>query len=153
MALAKDYYTILEVSAQATPEEIKSAYRKFVLRWHPDKNRNSPEAEEMFKQGQEAYSVLKDTAKRRQYNLTTSLTGDAGQASNQSSFGKSDFGNLDSRVEDHLKKIKTDIDEMSRSHHYAINKAMRKYMDSMYKSAGYDSGNKSIDDHHISFYA
>ena len=65
----RDYYEILGVSRSATPEEIKKAYRKIAVQWHPDKNPdNKHEAEERFKEAAEAYSVLSDTNKRSQYD-------------------------------------------------------------------------------------
>jgi molecular chaperone DnaJ len=65
----RDYYEILGVSRSATPEEIKKAYRRLALQWHPDKNPdNKIEAEERFKEAAEAYSVLSDANKRSQYD-------------------------------------------------------------------------------------
>ena len=69
----KDYYAILGVPRTASDEEIKRAYRKLALRWHPDKNTASPEqrahAERMFKDIGEAYTVLSDKGKRSLYDL------------------------------------------------------------------------------------
>jgi len=64
----KTYYEILEVDKKASQEQIKSAYRRLVMLYHPDKNK-LPEAEEMFKRIAEAYSVLSDPSKRKQYDL------------------------------------------------------------------------------------
>lgn len=63
----RDYYEILGVSRDATEEEIKSAYRKKALEWHPDRNK-SPEATERFKEINEAYEVLSDPEKRSAYD-------------------------------------------------------------------------------------
>jgi len=63
----KDYYEILGVPRNATQEEIKRAYRRLVLKYHPDRNK-SKEAEEKFKEINEAYAVLSDPEKRRQYD-------------------------------------------------------------------------------------
>jgi molecular chaperone DnaJ len=61
------YYEILEISRDASPETIKSAYRKKALAYHPDRN-NSPEAEGQFKEASEAYEVLSDSQKRQIYD-------------------------------------------------------------------------------------
>ncbi|OAG28309.1 DnaJ C-terminal domain-containing protein [Thermodesulfatator autotrophicus] len=66
--MAKDYYKILGVSRNATQEEIKKAYRRLALKYHPDRNRGNKEAEERFKEINEAYAVLSDPEKRRQYD-------------------------------------------------------------------------------------
>jgi len=65
--MGKDYYAILEISKKASDEEIKKAYRKLALKYHPDKNK-SPEAEERFKLVAEAYEVLSDKKKREVYD-------------------------------------------------------------------------------------
>ncbi|CAG1000602.1 Chaperone protein DnaJ [Methanosarcinales archaeon] len=64
----KTYYEILEVDKKASQKDIKSAYRRLAILYHPDKNK-LPEAEEMFKGIAEAYSVLSDPGKRKQYDL------------------------------------------------------------------------------------
>jgi len=63
-----DYYQILNISRNATEEEIKKAYRQLALKYHPDLNPMSQEAEEKFKQINEAYSILGDSERRRIYD-------------------------------------------------------------------------------------
>lgn len=65
----KDYYAILGVGKDSTQEEIKKAYRKLALKYHPDRNKGNPRAEERFKEINEAYAVLSDEEKRRQYDM------------------------------------------------------------------------------------
>ncbi len=64
----KSYYDILGVSKTATEEEIKKAFKKKAMEYHPDRNKNDPKAEEKFKDVNEAYAVLKDKDKRKQYD-------------------------------------------------------------------------------------
>src|SRR5262245_53104458 len=63
-----DYYDILEISRSATAEEIKKAYRKKALQYHPDKNPGDAEAEKRFKEVSEADEVLSDEKKRQMYD-------------------------------------------------------------------------------------
>lgn len=64
----KDYYKILEVDKKATPEEIKKSFRKLAMKWHPDKNKDSKQAEEKFKLINEANEILSDPEKRKKYD-------------------------------------------------------------------------------------
>lgn len=64
----KDFYTLLGISKTASKDEIKKAYRKLAVKWHPDKNKGDSDAEEKFKQISEAYDVLSDENKRSQYD-------------------------------------------------------------------------------------
>jgi len=87
----KDYYKILQVTKSSTEEEIRKNYRNLAMRYHPDRNPDSPEAEEKFKEIAEAYGVLTDATKRRQYNRhrasgrtnSTTTAGSAGFSFNQ----------------------------------------------------------------------
>lgn len=66
-----DYYKILGLSKNCSDEEIKKAYKKLALKWHPDKNRgNEPEAQKKFQEIAKAYSVLSDPEKRKHYDIT-----------------------------------------------------------------------------------
>ena len=64
----RDYYQALGVTEGAAPEDIKKAYRKLAKKYHPDANRNDPQAAERFKEIGEAYAVLSDAAKRKKYD-------------------------------------------------------------------------------------
>ncbi len=64
----RDYYEILEISKEASQDEIKKAYRKQALKFHPDRNPGDKEAEEKFKEAAEAYEVLSDQQKRQRYD-------------------------------------------------------------------------------------
>lgn len=64
----RDYYDVLGIDRGAAETEIKSAYRKLALKYHPDRNPDDKEAEDKFKEATEAYEVLKDTQKRRMYD-------------------------------------------------------------------------------------
>ncbi len=68
MANKKDYYEILGIERNATEEELKKAYRRLAMKYHPDKNPNDKNAEQMFKEISEAYEVLKDPEKRSKYD-------------------------------------------------------------------------------------
>jgi molecular chaperone DnaJ len=64
----RDYYEVLGVSRSAAPDELKKAYRKLALEFHPDRGSDDPAAEDKFKEASEAYAVLADADKRRQYD-------------------------------------------------------------------------------------
>ncbi|MCS7280521.1 MAG: molecular chaperone DnaJ [Desulfobacterota bacterium] len=73
--MAKDYYQILNVDRNATEEEIKKAYRRLALKYHPDRNPGDKEAEEKFKDINEAYQVLSDPEKRAKYDRYGTVDG------------------------------------------------------------------------------
>ena len=64
----RDYYEVLGVAKNASAEEIKKAYRKLAVKYHPDKNPGNKEAEEKFKEAAEAYSILSDADKKARYD-------------------------------------------------------------------------------------
>src|ERR1043165_7640609 len=79
----RDYYEVLSVARTASEQEIKSAYRRLAVKYHPDKNPGDAEAEEKFKEAAEAYSVLSDADQRRRYDRF----GHAGVSSSAGSAG------------------------------------------------------------------
>jgi molecular chaperone DnaJ len=68
MASKRDYYEVLGVERNAAESDLKKAYRKLALKFHPDKNPGNREAEEKFKEAAEAYEVLRDAKKRQIYD-------------------------------------------------------------------------------------
>ena len=68
MGNTKDLYKLLEIPREASQEDIRKAHRRLVLKYHPDANPNDPTATERFKQVQQAYEVLSDENKRREYD-------------------------------------------------------------------------------------
>src|SRR5213592_4466062 len=64
----RDYYEVLGLNRDASEEDIKKAYRRLAMKWHPDRNPDNPKAEEHFKEAKEAYEVLCDAAKRSAYD-------------------------------------------------------------------------------------
>ncbi len=96
MAEKRDYYEVLGVGRNATDEEIKKAYRKKAIQYHPDKNPGNKEAEEKFKEAAEAYDVLSNKEKRAKYDQF-GHAGLEGQAGPDFSGG---FGNLNDILRD-----------------------------------------------------
>ena len=64
----RDYYEVLGVDRSASSEELKKAYRKVAMKYHPDRNPGDEEAEEKFKEASEAFEVLSDQGKRQRYD-------------------------------------------------------------------------------------
>lgn len=89
--MAKDFYEVLGVERNASTEDIKKAYRKLAMQYHPDRNSGDSEAEKRFKEVGEAYGVLSDTQKRQQYDIYGSTSGTGGFSGFQSDFDVSDI--------------------------------------------------------------
>ncbi len=92
----RDYYEVLGLERSASLDDIKKAYRKAALQYHPDRNPNNPEAEELFKQCSEAYAVLSDSDKRRRYDQF----GHAGMEGGGAGPGFGDIGDIFSQFND-----------------------------------------------------
>ncbi|MBN1793522.1 MAG: molecular chaperone DnaJ [Candidatus Omnitrophica bacterium] len=91
--MKRDYYEVLGVEKGASPDEIKKAYRKLALQYHPDRNKDNKEAEDKFKEISEAYEVLSNPQKRSQYDQFGHAMGDYAQYGAGSPFGG--FGDFD----------------------------------------------------------
>jgi molecular chaperone DnaJ len=87
----RDYYEVLGVTRTASDQDIKSAYRRLAVRFHPDKNPNDASAEEKFKEAAEAYGVLADAEQRRRYDRF----GHAGVSSGAGAWGAPGFGGIE----------------------------------------------------------
>jgi len=64
----RDYYEVLGLNRDCSEEDLKKAYRRLAMKWHPDRNPDNPKAEEHFKEAKEAYEILADANKRAAYD-------------------------------------------------------------------------------------
>lgn len=99
----KNYYNILGVEKSASEEDIKKAYRKLAIKYHPDKNPNDKKAEDKFKEISEAYEVLKDSKKRQIYDLGGDPNSGPRTSNGFNGFGFNGFDDID--IQDLLKKM------------------------------------------------
>jgi molecular chaperone DnaJ len=88
----KDFYSVLGVSRQATPDELKKAFRKLAMKFHPDKNPGNKQAEEKFKEVNEAYDVLSDPKKKQMYDQFGHTGFQQGQGAGPFRGGHENFG-------------------------------------------------------------
>lgn len=86
-----DYYNVLGVSLTAGAKEIKDAYRKLAFEYHPDRNKENPESAEKMKSINEAYAVLSDTKKRREYDAMRQQFGDSAAGRFRNSYSEQDI--------------------------------------------------------------
>jgi len=91
----RDYYEVLSVSRTATDQEIKSAYRRLAVKYHPDKNPNDASAEEKFKEAAEAYSVLSDAGQRQRYDRFGHAGVSSSAAGGGGAWGAPGFGGIE----------------------------------------------------------
>tara|TARA_A100001011_G_scaffold132190_1_gene139220 strand:+ start:2962 stop:4089 length:1128 start_codon:yes stop_codon:yes gene_type:complete len=93
----RDYYDVLGITKRANPQEIKSAYRKLAVKFHPDKNPGDKNAEDKFKEASEAYGILSDKNKKENYDNfghAAFENNGGGQSSGFGGFGGSDFSDI-----------------------------------------------------------
>lgn len=91
MAAKKDYYEVLGVNKDASEEDIKKAYRKLAMKYHPDRNPDNPKAEEQFKEAKEAYEMLSDGQKRAAYDQYGHAGVDPNMGAGAGGFGAGGF--------------------------------------------------------------
>ena len=95
MSEKRDYYEVLGVDKSASDDDIKKAYRKLAMKYHPDRNPNDSEAEQKFKEVGEAYSVLSDPEKKSKYDQFGHSAFDGSGGYGQGGFSGFDFGGFD----------------------------------------------------------
>ena len=90
----RDFYDVLGVSKNASPEELKSAYRKLAVKHHPDKNPGDKASEDKFKEAGEAYGVLSDQEKKQNYDNFGHAAFEGGGGRQSGGFGGADFSDI-----------------------------------------------------------
>lgn len=96
----RDYYEVLGVDKNADQATLKKAYRKLAMKYHPDRNKENPEAEKKFKEASEAYEILGDSEKRQRYDQFGHAGMNGGGYGRGSDFGNADFEDIFSRFSD-----------------------------------------------------
>ena len=90
----RDFYDILGVKKNASPEELKSAYRKLAVKHHPDKNPGDKTSEDKFKEAGEAYAILSDKEKKQNYDNFGHAAFEGGGGRQSGGFGGADFSDI-----------------------------------------------------------
>ena len=90
----RDYYEVLGVNRDASEEDLKKAYRRLAMKWHPDRNPDNPKAEEHFKEAKQAYEILTDAGKRAAYDQYGHAGVDPSAAAGAGFAGGAGFGNF-----------------------------------------------------------
>ena len=93
----RDFYDVLGVNKNASPDELKSAYRKLAVKHHPDKNQGDKAAEDKFKEASEAYGILSDKEKKQNYDNFGHAAFEGGggrQSGGFGGFGGADFSDI-----------------------------------------------------------
>ncbi len=108
-----DYYNTLGISKNASQEEIKSAYRKLAMKYHPDKNPGDASSEAKFKEASEAYQVLSNSQKKSNYDQFghAAFENGGGGAGGFSDFGGFDSGSFSNIFDDFLGILRAEVEE------------------------------------------